>query len=136
MIESMFEPTKQEQLDDNAKKEYCEKQFNHADDKKKGLECTEGKLEVALADAKGATEILKGKIAALGEGIVALDKAVAEATDQRREENSDHKTLMMNHQAAKEVFEFAKNRLNKFYNPKLCIQATSIRPDLDAPRQG
>merc|ERR1719503_164986 len=99
--------------------EYCEKSFDHADDKKKGLERTEGKLQKAIANAKETVATLKEEIAALGEGIVALDKSVAEATEQRREENSDYKTLMVNNQAAKELLEFAKNRLNKFYNPKL-----------------
>merc|ERR1719223_1891099 len=119
MIDAMVELMKQEQLDDDAKKEYCEKQFDQADDKQKALERTEGKLEKAVADAKETVATLKEEIAALGEGIVALDKSVAEATEQRREENSDYKTLMENNQAAKELLEFAKNRLNKFYNPKL-----------------
>jgi septal ring factor EnvC (AmiA/AmiB activator) len=119
MIDDMVALMKEEQLDDEAKKEYCEKQFDHADDKKKGLERTEGKLETAIANAKETVTTLKEEIAALGEGIVALDKSVAEATEQRREENSDYKTLMVNNQAAKELLEFAKNRLNKFYNPKL-----------------
>jgi len=119
MIDDMVELMKQEQLDDDAKKEYCEKQFDHADDKKKGLEREESKLEKAIANAKETVATLTEEIAALGEGIVALDKSVAEATDQRREENSDYKTLMVNNQAAKELLEFAKNRLNKFYNPKL-----------------
>merc|ERR1719247_4044124 len=106
-------------MDDAAKKEYCEKEFDHADDRQKALERTEGKLEAAISDSTESVAALKEEIAALGEGIVALDKSVAEATDQRREENSDYKTLMMNNQAAKELLEFAKNRLNKFYNPKL-----------------
>merc|ERR1719454_585603 len=119
MIDDMVALMKEEQVDDESKKEYCEKQFDHADDKKKGLERAEGKLETALANAKESIAALNEEIAALGEGIVALDKSVAEATDQRREENSDYKTFMVNNQAAKELLEFAKNRLNKFYNPKL-----------------
>merc|ERR1712070_1127425 len=35
------------------------------------------------------------------------------------EENSDFKTLVANDAAAKDILAFAKNRLNKFYNPKL-----------------
>jgi len=119
MIDDMVALMKEEQVDDEAKKEYCEKQFDHADDKKKGLERTEGKLETAIAEAKESITALQSEIAALGEGIVALDKSVKEATEQRVEENSDYKTLMVNNQAAKELLEFAKNRLNKFYNPKL-----------------
>merc|ERR1719420_2031810 len=44
---------------------------------------------------------------------------VAEATEQRKEENEDFTELMAQDSAAKEVILFAKNRLNKFYNPKL-----------------
>ena len=119
MIDDMVVLLKTEQVDDESKKEYCELQFDHADDKKKGLERTEGKLETAIAEAKESISTLTEEIKALGEGIVALDKAVVEATEQRREENDDHKTLMINNQGAKELLEFAKNRLNKFYNPKL-----------------
>jgi len=119
MIDAMVALMKEEQVDDESKKEYCLKSLDHADDKKKGLERTEGKLETAIAEAKESISTLQGEIKALGEGIVALDKSVAEATEQRREENDDHKTLMVNNQAAKELLEFAKNRLNKFYNPKL-----------------
>lgn len=119
MIDDMVALMKEEQVDDESKREYCLKSLDQADDKKKGLERTEGKLETAIAEAKESITALQGEIAALGEGIVALDKSVAEATEQRREENDDAKTLLVNNQAAKELLEFAKNRLNKFYNPKL-----------------
>merc|ERR1712051_335247 len=48
-----------------------------------------------------------------------LDKAVASATAQRKDENAEYKALVASDTAAKEVLAFAKNRLNKFYNPKL-----------------
>merc|ERR1712113_834401 len=60
-----------------------------------------------------------GEIASLNAGIAALDKSVAEATEQRKEEHQDFKDLMASDSAAKELLSFAKNRLNKFYNPKL-----------------
>jgi len=126
MIDAMVALMKSEQVDDESKKEYCEKSFDQADDKKKVLERTEGKLETAIADAKESITAYTEEIKALGEGIVALDKSVAEATEQRHEENDDHKTLMVNNQAAKELLEFAKNRLNKFYNPKLYKPPTAF----------
>merc|ERR1719498_491335 len=100
-------------------KKNTEMQFDHADDKKKALERTEGKLTAAIEDAKETIATLKDEIKSLGEGIVALDKSVAEATENRKEENSDFLTLMASDKAAKELLDFAKNRLNKFYNPKL-----------------
>jgi septal ring factor EnvC (AmiA/AmiB activator) len=119
MIDSMVELLKSEQQDDNDKKEYCEGQLDTADDKKKALERTEGKLVDAIAASKDTIATLTEEIAALNKGIANLDKSVAEATEQRKEENSDYTTLMANDAAAKEILAMAKNRLNKFYNPKL-----------------
>merc|ERR1712072_395121 len=56
---------------------------------------------------------------ALQDSIKALDKSVADATEQRKEENEDFTELMASDSAAKELLGFAKNRLNKFYNPSL-----------------
>merc|ERR1712060_417563 len=75
--------------------------------------------EAAIADMEGAMGTLKDEIAALEAGIKALDKAVSEATDLRKSEHADYKTLITDDTNAKEVLLWAKNRLNKFYNPKL-----------------
>jgi len=119
LIDDMVVLLKKEQQDDADKKEYCESALDQADDKKKELTRAEGKLTKAINEAKEQIAQLTDDIKELGEGIVALDKDVAEATENRKEENSDFKTLFANDAAAKEILEFAKNRLNKFYNPKL-----------------
>merc|ERR1712151_1417169 len=43
----------------------------------------------------------------------------ADATEQRKEENEAYSELIASDSAAKEILGFAKNRMNKFYNPKL-----------------
>merc|ERR1712139_412945 len=48
-----------------------------------------------------------------------LDKSVAEATATRQEENKEFQELMASNTAAVDLIGMAKNRLNKFYNPKL-----------------
>merc|ERR1719394_560325 len=50
---------------------------------------------------------------------MALDKSVTDATAQRKAEHAEYKDLMASNTAAKELLAYAKNRLNKFYNPKL-----------------
>merc|ERR1740117_1525786 len=119
MIDEMVVTLKKEQTDDDHKKEYCAAQFDQADDKKKSLERSIGDLETVIADTKDGIENLKGEIKALGATIQALDKSVADATEQRKEENEDFTQLMASDSAAKEILGFAKNRLQKFYNPKL-----------------
>merc|ERR1719504_83368 len=138
MIDDMVALLGSEQQDDNDKKEYCEMQFDTADDKKKALERDVSKLEAAIETSKETITTLAGEIEALSAGIAALDKQVAEATEQRKEENSDYTTLMANDAAAKEILAMAKNRLNKFYNPKLykepaMFMQVSMHKGLDAP---
>merc|ERR1719263_2124683 len=108
-----------EQQDDDDKKEYCEMSFDKADDKKKSVERAISNLEKAISKGKEEIAAHADEIKALEAGIVALDKSVAEATEQRKEENAEFTDLMANDGAAKELLGFAKNRLNKFYNPKL-----------------
>jgi len=119
MCDDMVALLGEEQKDDDNKKEYCAEQFDLAEDKQKELERAISQLEKAIAEAKEGISTLADEIKALEAGIVALDKSVAEATEQRKEENSDYKSLMASDGAAKEILGFAKNRLNKFYNPKL-----------------
>merc|ERR1719453_1841451 len=119
LIDDMVATLKQEQLDDDHKEEYCKEQFDFADDKKKGLEKTISDLETSITEAKDSIQTLVEEIDALEDGIKALDKSVAEATKQRQEEHEDFTEEMSSNAAAKELLGFAKNRLNKFYNPKL-----------------
>jgi chromosome segregation ATPase len=119
MIDDLIGTLKQEQQDDDDKRQYCSDQFDQSDDKKKELERSVSDLETAIAHSEEGIENLKGEIEALQAGIKALDKSVADATDQRKEEHAAFNELMANDAAAKEVLAFAKNRLNKFYNPRL-----------------
>merc|ERR1719163_737215 len=52
MIDNMVALMKEEQVEDDNKKEYCETSFDQAEDKLKALERAEGKLETAISEAK------------------------------------------------------------------------------------
>merc|ERR1711957_65068 len=62
----------------------------------------------------------------MGAGLKALDKSSVEATEQRKEENEDFATLMAQDTAAKQILDMAKNRLNKFYNPKMYVAPPKV----------
>merc|ERR550537_847066 len=119
MIDEMVELLKKEQIDDDNKKEYCEKTIDQTEDKIKQLELSISDLTKAIDDAKEGISTLSDEIAALEDGIKALDKQVAEATEQRQQENAENKETIANDSTAKELLAMAKNRLNKFYNPKM-----------------
>jgi len=119
MIDEMVANLKKEQADDEAKKEYCDKELDTSEDKKKELDLKVSDSATAIEELEGSIATLTEEIAALKAGIKALDAAVAEATEIRKGENADYKELKQSDTAAKEILAMAKNRLNKFYNPKL-----------------
>jgi len=119
MIDEMVVTLKKEQQDDEDKKEYCDAQMDQTEDKKKELKQEIADQETAIETAKETVSTLAEEIKALEAGIKALDKEVAEATENRKEEHEEFAESMASNSAAKELLGFAKNRLNKFYNPKL-----------------
>merc|ERR1719506_1745186 len=66
---------------------------------------------------EGSIATLKDEIKALEDGIVALDKSVAEATETRKAEHEEFVTVSAQNNAAVQLLGVAENRLNKFYNP-------------------
>jgi len=121
MIDDMVALLKKEQGDDDAKKAQCEADLDTAEDTYKELELKLADLEKATEEAKDAVATLTDEIAALEEGIKALDKQVAEATEQRQEEHADFVEELANNNAAIQILGVAKNRLYKFYAPKLYV---------------
>jgi len=125
MIDEMIATLQIEQHDDDNKKEYCNVQLDLTEDKKKVLETSVSDREVAIENAKEGIAKSTEEIAALKSGISELDKMVLEATEQRKDENEDFKEKMASDTAAKELLNFAKTRLNKFYNPKLVEKSSA-----------
>merc|ERR1719324_586160 len=119
LIDDMVVTLKKEQVEDDHKKEYCDTEFDIAEDKKKELELDIADSEKIIATTTDAIATVTDEIAALEAGIMELDKSVAVATEQRKDENAAYTDLMTGNTAAKELILFAKNRMQKFYNPKL-----------------
>jgi len=119
LVDDLVATLKSEQKDDDDKKEYCDAQFDSTDDKKKALERSISDITTVIEETKESLATLAEETKALKAGIVALDKAVEEATEQRKAEAAEYKELVASNAAAKELILFAKNRLQKFYNPRL-----------------
>merc|ERR1719444_702120 len=119
MVDDMVVLLGEEQTADEAKKEQCEKDIDETEDKHKQLNVEIKDLEKATEETKEAIATLGDEMVALTKGIKDLDKQVAEATVNRKEENEDYVVELAANNAAAEILGFAKNRLNKFYNPKM-----------------
>mmetsp|Transcript_35533 Transcript_35533/g.79684 ORF Transcript_35533/g.79684 Transcript_35533/m.79684 type:complete len:704 (+) Transcript_35533:73-2184(+) len=118
MIDEMKDALHKEQKDDDSKKEYCNKEFDETEDKMKDLKHTKEGLDQKIGNLHDEIKETKESIASLEQGIKDLDKAVAEATEQRKEEHEEYVSSTAENQAAVDLLGFAKNRLQKFYNPK------------------
>jgi len=119
MVDTMIALLGEEQADDDHKQEYCKRQLDLVEDKGKELTRTVSDLETSIEERKETIAALTQEIEDLQVGIAELDKSVLEATEQRKKENDEFQGLMSSNSAAKELLEFAKNRLHKFYAPKL-----------------
>merc|ERR1719506_780808 len=121
MIDDMVTLLKKEQTTDDDKKEYCETLIDKTEDNLKQLELPVSDLGKAIADYKERIATLTEEIEALEDGIKSLDKQVAEATEDRKEEHEENVETLASDNAAKDLIGIAKNRMNKFYNPKLYV---------------
>jgi len=119
MIDDMVSILKQEQVDDDAKQEYCNMQLDSTKDKAKSLTKSVEDMGTDIDEKTSTIAALKEDLKVLNKGIKELDRLVADATQQRKEENEEFTQLISNDMAAKELLAFAKNRLQKFYNPSL-----------------
>jgi peptidoglycan hydrolase CwlO-like protein len=119
MIDDMVKLLGEEQTADDAKKKYCEAELDKTEDELKEVDHQIEDLSKAIEDTTETIATLTDEIKALEEGIVELDKSVVEATATRKEEHDDFTMELASNTAAKDILGIAKNRLNKFYNPKL-----------------
>merc|ERR1719160_564040 len=119
MINDMVGILKKEQVEDDNKKTFCAEEFDKADDKKKELELSISDLGKVIDEIKDTMKTIDEEIKALEDGIVKLDREVAGATEQRKKEHGEFEAMLAANQGAIKLIEMAKNRLQKFYNPKL-----------------
>jgi len=119
MIDNMVKLLGEEQVSDDDKRAYCEKELDENEDKHKELERDVSDLTKTIDETEEDISTLSDEIESLVAGIKALDKSVSDATTNRKEENKEYKDTMAANTAAKELLKKAKKRLNKFYNPKM-----------------
>merc|ERR1719326_1147923 len=85
MIDNMSKQLAKEQTDDDNQKSFCDKDFAKSADEKKATEEAIASSEASIAEMSDASSTLASEMATLTDEIKALDKAVAEATEQRKE---------------------------------------------------
>merc|ERR1719198_2524682 len=123
MIDGMVIVLGKEQEDDDTQKDFCDKDLAKSEAEKASTEDAIASSEAAIEEMTASSESLAEEIANLQSEIKALDKAVAESTEQRKEEHAEFLTFQTENNAAVQLVEKAKNHLYKFYRPNLHKEA-------------
>merc|ERR1719163_757717 len=117
MIDGMVKVLGEEQKEDDNTKAYCDKELTKTAQEKKDTEEAISASEAAIEEMTEESGTLADEIKRLGKEVKDLDKAVAEATEQRKEEHGEFITFQTENNAALQLIEKAKNKLFKFYRP-------------------
>jgi len=117
MIDGMVAVLHEDQKNDDTQKAFCDKDIAKTETEQKDAEEAIAAGEAFIEESTAESEALVEEIATLEKEIKALDKAVAEATEQRKEEHADFLVFQQQSNAALQLIEKAKNRLVKFYRP-------------------
>merc|ERR1719472_674723 len=122
-IDGMVKVLAAEQKEDEDTKAFCTTEIEKAEGEKSDTEEGIASSTAAIEEMTEESGTLASEIASLTKEIEALDKAVAEATEQRKEEHEDFITFQTENNAAVQLIEKAKNKLFKFYRPNMYKEA-------------
>merc|ERR1719281_1782653 len=123
MIDGMDAVLKEEQADDDSQKAFCDKDITKSESEKKDTEEAIAASEAFIDETTAESAATADEIKALSQEIKDMDKAVAEATEQRKEEHSEYLVFQQQSNAALQLIDKAKNRLMKFYRPTMYKEA-------------
>jgi len=118
-IDDLVKLLGEEQKEDDVKQDFCNGEIDKTEDELKSQTRAISDTETVIAETKDSLEQVIRDIAGLSAGIKELDKQVEEATQTRKLENQASVEQLATNNAAKQLLDLAKKRLNKFYNPKM-----------------
>merc|ERR1719171_3469497 len=119
MVKNMVTVLEKEQAEADTKKDFCHEELHKAEAEELAFKGEVKDASTDIDEKADAIASAKAEIEALQAGIVALDKMVAGATDQRKTEHEEYTATTAANSAALQLIEMAKNRMNKFYQPSL-----------------
>merc|ERR1719440_1336785 len=128
MVTDMEGVLKEEQASDDAQKSFCDKDIAKSEKEQKDTEEEIASSAALIEECKEASAATADEIALLQKEIKELDLAVAEATEQRKEEHGDYIQFMEENNAAVQLLTKAKNKLSKFYRPTQYKEETTPAP--------
>merc|ERR1719498_1457008 len=100
MIDDMVVLLGKQQTEDDHSVEFCKEEFDKAEDEEKAAKTKLDQLSAALTEETDAISSLMEQISVLTKSIQELDYAVAQATEQRKEEHAEYIEAVQMNEAA------------------------------------
>merc|ERR1719240_1616577 len=119
MVDDMVALLGKQQVEDEKQKGYCEDELEKAADEEAATKTKLAQVSATIIEQRDEISAAMEEINTLTSEIAELDKSVADATNQRKEEHQMYVETMQMNEVAKGLVEKAKNRMQKFYNPTL-----------------
>merc|ERR1719316_571911 len=119
MIDEMVAVLQKESKDDASHKDFCVGELDKTEREKAATDDKLAQLTSTISEISDNVAAAAENIQNLKDGIAALDKDVAEATEQRKKEHEEFVENVQLSEIAEKLIGKAKNRLLKFYNPTL-----------------
>merc|ERR1719160_1175122 len=117
MLDSMMAVLEKEQVDDTKKKDWCVSELEKAHTEEAQKQNQMDALTASVNELADEIASVDEQVKTLQQEIHDLDRAVADATEQRKKEHAEYVDSASMTEAAVALIAKAKNRLNKFYNP-------------------
>jgi len=119
MIDELIALLKKEEKEESQKKDYCLSKLDSEESKLQAAEMEISDIDKAIAEQRDSSGTAEEDIADMAKNVKDLDNSVVEMTAARKKESQQFLDNMAQRRAAKDLLLFAKNRLNKFYNPSM-----------------
>jgi len=119
MLGNMISLQEKQQESDDKHASFCKTELVASDKEKKAKQEESDRIAAAMAELKGEIDTISEDLSTLDDSVRGLDKAVSQATEQRKAEHAQYYQDAQLTQTAVQLVGKAKNRLLKFYNPAL-----------------
>lgn len=128
MIDDMVVILKKEGEDDITARDDCNTSFDEAEDETKELKRDIQGLEAEVEDNAGTISAMTDVMKKSKDEIAAAKEAMAQATEQRKEDNAEFVVAIDLNKQAVELIQKAKDKLNTYYNPQLVTTEAPVAP--------
>jgi len=128
IVDGMLATLTQQQADDDKQQEWCNTELTKANDEDKGAKGKVADLDATVSELADSVAQLDDQIKPLKDEVMSLDRSVAEATEQRKDEHAEYAGNIQMNTVAKTLMKKAVARLHKFYRPALVQKPPPAAP--------